>query len=171
MKSIALIEAILHMMGVRVPHEKHCHHFKRAAQIAPIVLDELARAKSDLRPTLVSAMIGKESSWRWRREGDATYRKDKGVLVGEHGEIGWAQIKPDGRATEFCVGIDFHKPAGNIACAIRLLEAARTKCGGEPIDWLGQYHGDPCGPSDYAGRVLAIEKLGAPELIFTDVLP
>jgi len=165
-----LVVAILRMMGVRVPHETHCTHYLRAAQVAPVVLRALDVERSDLRPTLVAAQQGNESSWRWRREGDATYRPGAGVLTGAHGEVGWAQVKPDGRATEYCTDLDIRRPDGNVRCQIRLLHEARAACGGEPINWLGRYRGDPCGPSDYARRVLAIEARGVEHpIVLTDV--
>jgi len=171
MKTAALIEAILHMMEVKVPHESHCHHYLRAAQIAPVVLRQLEVEKSDLDPLLVTAQHGNESSWRWRREGDATYRKGKGILVGDHGELGWAQIKPDGRATLFCTDLKIDRPDGNVSCQIRLLEEARRECGGEPANWLGRYRGDPCGSSDYADRILAIRARAVPAVALTDAAP
>jgi hypothetical protein len=168
-KTAALIEAILRMMSAKVPHETNCHHYLRAAQVAPVVLRQLAVEKSDLSPLLVVAQHGNESSWRWSRQGNTTYRKGRAIIVGEHGEVGWAQIKPDGRATMFCADLDIRRPDGNVACQIRLLEEARRGCGGEPANWLGRYRGDPCGPSDYAQRVLAIMARAVPPVALTDI--
>jgi hypothetical protein len=170
----ALIVAILRMMEVRSPdrHPTHCHHFLRASQVTSIVVRQLEAEKSSLPGALISAVIGKESSWRWRKEGDTTYRKGAGVLTGERGERGYMQIKPDGRATIFCADIlerALERPDENVACGIRLLEAAQAECGGEPGNWLGRYRGDPCGPSEYARNVLRILNLAEPVEVAVDV--
>lgn len=167
-----LIAAILRMMSVKVPHRTECTHSLRAAQVAASVTRQLAVERSDLDPVLVSAVAGKESSWRWRREGNATYVKGGATIVGEHGELGWFQVKPDGRATEVCPDLldKLDRPDSNTSCAIRLLMAVRAECGGEPLDFLGRYNGQPCGPSDYARRVLDIYARGDSTEVFADVI-
>jgi len=46
------------------------------------------------------------------------------------------------------------QPRINIKLGIRRLARAKRICGGDPIYWLSNYAGLPCGPSKYSGNVL-----------------
>lgn len=141
----ALVVAILHMMGDRRAHV----YRERAAAFAFHAERAIAAERSDLPPELVAAVAGKESSWRWMRDGK--------VIEGTSGDSGYMQVVPRA-AAQVCPDLDVRRrPVDNIRCGLRLLALARKRCGGEPANWLGAYNrGSGCGPSEYARKVLAI---------------
>ena len=112
----------------------------RARVLAPAILAEAG----DLDPVLLAAIAFKESS----------YRLD---VVGKRGEIGPAQILPDGMAKLLCVGMRLRDTRENLRCAVAILRRAAQVCGSDPARYLGLYKGHRrCGPSGYAARVLAL---------------
>jgi hypothetical protein len=158
MKTAILITAILRMMGFGPLHTRTCEHTKRAQQVAFEIPRAIRAERSHQRATLLAAVAGAESSWRWTRRGD--------VIRGKDGEVGWYQIHPEGRGETACQDLDIGRPEGNTRCAVRLLDIARRECGPEPVDFLGRYNGiRACGPSEYARQVLAIEAKATSRLV------
>src|SRR3989338_4069477 len=99
-----LIVVLLRMLELKTPHT-HDHHWLRAAQAAPLIQRAIKAERSQQSPELVGAVMVKESSVRWTRDG----RKNGPLLVGAAGEVGYLQIKPDGRAAEACQDLDFYR--------------------------------------------------------------
>jgi hypothetical protein len=101
---------------------------------------------------LLAAVLMKESTFR---EG----------IIGKAGEVGMAQIKPDGRGAKACSDLDLHRPHQNLLCSIRLLRFGIERCG-DIESGLAYYNGTPtCEPTGYSQRVLDILNNAKPKVV------
>ncbi len=157
----AILAAILAMLGPRHWGPQSAYH-QRASAYSFAAEKAIALEHTKLDHEIIEANAGNESSWMWTRHG--------AVIRGAAGEVGWHQIKPDGRALALCTDLDVFRPVDNVRCGIRLLDEARRRCGGAPENWLSGYRGG-CGPSDYSRRILALVAKARPAKVLADVVP
>jgi len=143
---IALVVFIARLLGSHTNH-----HVKMANTYAPMILEEMDAANSDLSPKLISAMIMAESSF------DAKGESHKGA-------VGLMGIMPSDPHARKYTKAQLFNPRLNIRLGLKIIEDSRNDCRRivenelgyiDPRIWLSRYAGYGCQESIYADQILA----------------
>ncbi len=136
-----LVAAVTAAILALVPHWKSEKALSRAEKYAEIIVEETQAVSPPIDPYVVVAIIFKESSFRWKVEG-------------QKGEVGLMQIMPRGALNNGVKKSNLQDVRSNIRVGIGHLHYWQQECGVDNIDvWLSAYNAGKCKKTKYAKRV------------------